>query len=116
MPLYRGRLYSVEEIQKLMFLKRYKEEMRLYEIQVFDHSNFSRDFIEDNLINTANMILLLAIDRFDNDFIEASDFNLIYDKVLTYIENIDLLGKMKVHSKIMSIAKELHYEPFVATT
>lgn len=99
-----------------MFLKRYKEEIQLYEMHFLNHSSFSRDFIEDNLINTANMVLLLAIDRFNNDFIEVSDFNLIYDKILTYIENIDLLGKMKVHSKIMSIAKELHYEPFVATT
>lgn len=116
MSLYRGRLYSVEDVQKLMFLKRYKEEQKLYDIEVIENSSFPKNYIEDNLITTANVILLLAIERFSDDFISVSDLNLIYDKILTFTKNRDILGDMKVFHKLMKIAEELHYRPFVATT
>ncbi len=116
MPFYRGRLYSIEDLQKLMFLNRHKDELKIYQIETVDHSSFSRDYIEDNLIITANVVLLLAIDRFVNDFISVSELNLTYDRILTYTRNIDVLGGVKVFTKIMDIATDLHYEPFVATT
>ena len=114
--LYRGRLYSVKDIQKLMFYKRYKEELRIYTIETYDYSYFPRDFIEDNLINIANVVLLLAISRCSEDFIDVSEFNLVYDRVLVYINNRDLLGDLKVYNKLMKVAKDLHFEPFVAST
>ena len=114
MPLYRGRLYTVRDLQKLMYSSRYKDELKLYDI--IEYSDFPRDYLEDNLVNTANVVLLLAIDRYANDFISDSELNLTYDRISTYMNNTDLLGKIKVFTKIMSIAKDLHYEPFVATT
>lgn len=116
MSLYRGRVYSVEEIEKLIFVRRYKEEMRLYDVQTFDYNGFSRDFVEDNLVNTANAMLLMAIERYLDKMIEVDDFNYICDSVITYMDNCELLGKMKTFHKIMALSKILNVEPFVATT
>lgn len=114
MSLYRGRLYSVEDTQKLIIEGLYREELQVYNIEACDE--VSEEFITDNLIDIANVVLLLGISRLSNDFIDTTEFNLIYDRVLVYIKNRDLLGDLKVYNKLMQIIKDLYYKPFVAYT
>ena len=98
-----------------MYLKQYQEELEYYNIEVIKNSNFSRSFLEDNLINTANVVLLLTVERYDDGFIDVLKLNSIYDKIVTFVKNRDLLGDVKVFIKLMKIVDELHHQPFVAT-
>jgi len=115
MSFYRGRLYTVEDLQRLTFVKTYKQELKIYEIELIEDRVPTPFEIEHNLIQFANATILYAIGHFKNDFITEKEFNLIYDKIVTYMDNVEFLGYQKVYTKI---TKEinidmLHIKPFM---
>ena len=116
MSLYRGRIYTIEDMQKLIVRKLYIKEMLLYDYVPAINLNISRHDIEHNLIQHSNAVLLLAIDYYHKEFIDETQLNLIYDKITTYNDNSDILGKLKVHKKINNeiVTEILHSEPFEA--
>ena len=114
MSVSRRGLYSVEDMQIFMFENTYKQEMHCYRIKTSSTNEFDIDLVEDNLIDTANFVLLLGIDRFVHNFIDDRELKLLYQRILVYTENYDLLSKTKVFCKIMDLVKSLYYAPFVA--
>lgn len=114
MSIHRRGLYSVEDMQIFMFENKYKQEMDCYHIRTSPQNEFDVGLVEDNLINTANFVLLLGIDRFVHNFIDDRELKLLYQRILVYTENYDLLGEAKVFCKIMDLANSLYCDPFVA--
>lgn len=110
MSIYRGRLYSVADIQKLLINKEYKEELDNCCV-VNEYCPMNDIF---NLIYFSNVAILLGISRLDNDFISEKQFQLVYDKIETYVNHIDLLGYEKVYNKIVDevLLDMLRTEPF----
>lgn len=116
MSIHRRGLYSVEDMQTLIFANKYKQEMDRYYIRTSPQNEFDVGLVEDNLIDTANFVLLLGIDRFVHNFIDDREITLLYERVLVYTQNRDLLGDVKVYCKIMDLVDSLHHKPFVAST
>ena len=117
MSIFRGRLYTVEEIQELLLLKKYEEEMGIFRCVYLDDENrVSSTDIADNIVAFADFVILKLVEAYSNDFIFESDFQLGYDRIVTYISNIDVLGNVKVFNKIIDevVIDILYEQPFMA--
>jgi hypothetical protein len=93
----------------------YEEELELFDIVVLDHSSIKLDDLKDNLIPFGCVLILKLIDRVQNKFISEDEFNDAYDRIVTYIHHVDLMGYSKTFGKLTQeiVIDVLHEKPFV---
>ena len=113
MSIYSRGLYSIADLQYLSFhTDEYNEEVESYVLEDFTYELC----VSNYLIPTANMICLIGIALLDEDLIEYRDFEMIYYKIKSYVESVDVLGTTKVFNKLASeiMWHDLDVEPFIA--